>query len=93
MIFLLHKGTMEENYSMDKLVRECMESEEPEEREKKQEITYDTREHDWITEQEMGSSILRETDNMWTPVRHFLNRHKKQRWGDWDGLHIEEDEL
>ena len=93
MIFLLHKGTMEENYSMDKLVRECMESEEPEEKKKKQEITYDTREHDWITEQEMGSSILRETDNMWTPVRHFLNRHKKQRWGDWDGLHIEEDEL
>ena len=93
MIFLLHKGTMEENYSMDKLVRECMESVEPEEKKKKQEITYDTREHDWITEQEMGSSILRETDNMWTPVRHFLNRHKKQRWGDWDGLHIEEDEL
>ena len=80
MIFLLHKGTMEENYSMDKLVRECMESVEPEEKKKKQEITYDTREHDWITEQEMGSSILRETDNMWTPVRHFLNRHKKQRW-------------
>lgn len=33
---LLHKGTMEENYSMDKLVRECMESEEPEEKKKKQ---------------------------------------------------------
>lgn len=59
----------------------------------KKEVSYDTAEHDWITEQEMGSSILRETDNMWTPVKHFLNKHKKHRWGDWDGLHIEEEEL
>ena len=54
---------------------------------------YDTREHDWITEQEIGSSILKETENLWTPVKRFLNRHKKLKWGDWDGLYIEEEEL
>lgn len=39
---------------------------------------YDTEEHDWITEQEMGSSIMRETDNLWIPVKRFLTKHKKQ---------------
>ena len=56
-------------------------------------MEYDTKEHDWITEQEMGSSIMKETENLWTPVRRFLNKHKKPKWGDWDGLHIEEEEL
>lgn len=92
-IFLLHKGTMEENYSMEKLMKECFQEKEKPQKEEAKEIRYDTREHDWITEQEMGSAILRETDQMWEPVRKFLNRHKKQRWGDWDGLHIEEEEL
>ncbi len=95
-VSLLHKGTMEENYSIEKLIGECMEGEEekpPEEKKKRENITYDTREHDWIAEQELGSSILRETDQMWKPVKHFLKKHKKNRWGDWDGLHIEEDEL
>lgn len=46
-----------------------------------------------ISEQEMGSSIMRETDNLWMPVKRFLNKHKKSKWGDWDGLHIEEEEL
>ncbi len=92
-IFLLHKGTMEENYSMEKLIKECFQQKEEPQKEEVKEIRYDTREHDWIAEQEMGSSILKETDQMWEPVKQFLNRHKKHRWGDWDGLHIEEEEL
>lgn len=54
---------------------------------------YDTEEHDWITRQEMGSKILKETDNLWNPVKKFLNRHKRPRWGDWDGIYIDEEEL
>lgn len=106
--FLLHKGTMTENYSLEKLIAECGKREEEDKMEKptrktmidelleeKREQTsyYDTEEHDWITEQEMGSSIMRETDNLWIPVKRFLNKHKKSKWGDWDGLHIEEEEL
>lgn len=56
-------------------------------------MRYDTREHDWIAEQEMGSLIMEETENLWTPVRRFLRKHKKPRWGEWDDLHIEEEEL
>ena len=99
MVFLLHRGTMEENYSLEKLASECLdvqdiENEKSEKEEEGEErMEYDTKEHDWITEQELGSSILRETDHMWTPVKRFLNRHRKPKWGDWDGLHIEEEEL
>lgn len=92
-VFLLHKGTMEENYSMEKLMKECFQAETKEEKEEKKEVRYDAGERDWITEQEMGSSILRETDDMWEPVKNFLHRHKKKKWGDWDGLHIEEEDL
>lgn len=109
-IFLLHKKTMEENYSLEKLITECVGEideklsddgdvgiSEPQvlDEDYIEEKTggCDYGEHDWITEQEMGSSILRETDNMWAPVKRFLTRHKKPKWGDWDGLYIEEEEL
>ena len=76
---------------------ECLKRPEKDEKvdtvEEIEETEYDTKEHDWITEQEMGSSIMKETENLWTPVRRFLNKHKKPKWGDWDGLHIEEEEL
>ena len=99
--FLLHKETMEENYSLKKIMETIREQEEQKEKQKKRRDeepeftmgTYETSEHDWITHQEMGSQILRETDNMWTPVKHFLNRHKKPKWGDWDGLYVEEEVL
>lgn len=109
-VFLLHKKTMEENYSLEKLITECVgeiderlsddrnveifeQQTQDEDHIEEQTGRYDYGEHDWITEQEMGSSILRETDNMWTPVKRFLTRHKKPKWGDWDGLYIEEEEL
>lgn len=103
MVFFLHKETMEENYSLERVAAGCIEQEKgPEdEREVREEDiaaydsydVYDRKEHDWIAEQELGSSIMRETENMWTPVKRFLKRHKKSKWGDWDGLYIEEEEL
>lgn len=103
-VFLLHKETMEENYSLDKIIAKCQQQERGIEREnngnertnenmEKREIRYDTKEHDWIAEQEMGSLIMEETENLWTPVRRFLKKHKKPRWGEWEELHIEEEEL
>lgn len=134
-VFLLHKETMKENYSMEQIIRECMKDEEDAEdrylavKEPGQkinglkisgqeisvpkpakdseyqgeiqdtenrtggEIFFDREEHDWIASQEMGSTILRETDNLWTPVKRFLHRRRKPKWGDWDGLYIEEEDL
>lgn len=54
---------------------------------------YDSAEHDWITRQELGSKILKETDNLWNPVKRLLNRRKRPKWGDWDGIYINEEEL
>lgn len=102
MVFLLHQRTMDENYSLEKLAAECFQGypgtgdigrEEPEVEEYGGDEGYDSSEHDWIAQQERGISILRETENLWTPVKRLLKKHKKSKWGDWDGLHIEEEEL
>ena len=102
--FLLHKETMEENYSLKKIMDkiEQLEKEQlPKDRvehisarwQEEEDAPYETAEHDWITKQEMGSKILKETDNLWTPVKRFLQKHKKPKWGDWDGIYIDEEEL
>lgn len=96
--FLLHKETMKENYSLYKIRRQLEEirEEEPEpvpEEEPAGESAYDSAQHDWIARQERGSSIMRETENMWKPVRNFLRRHKKAGWKQWDGIYIDEEEL
>lgn len=100
LVFLLHKETMEENYSLDKIIEECLAEEDPESEESKQDYelqesaeNYDREEHDWITEQEMGTRIMEETENLWTPMKRFLHKHRKPRWGEWDGLHIEEEDF
>ncbi len=103
MVFLLHKKTMDENYSLEKIVAECLQN--PQEDygvtenqdggidKVKEEEEENMSERDWITEQELGSSIFRESDTLWTPVKRLLNRRRKSRWGDWDGLHIEEEDF
>lgn len=102
-VFLLHKETMVDNYSLDKIIEECMNQgseaedspmlQDKSKREEDLDILYDKTDHDWIARQEMGARIMEETDHMWLPVKRFLRRHKKPRWGEWDGLHIEEEEL
>lgn len=126
-VFILHKETMTENYSLEKIVKECIKEEkktdpkeersgiriqklydEDEDGDRNREyefegrnrkkhganaIEYDSAQHEWIKKQRHGSLIMEETENMWTPVKHFLNRRKKAKWGDWDGLYIEEEEL
>lgn len=102
MVFLLHQRTMDENYSLEKLAAECFQGhsgtgdidrEEPGMEEYDGDEVYDRAEHDWIVQQERGSLILRETENLWTPVKRLLKKHKKSKWGNWDGLHIEEEKF
>ena len=104
-VFLLHKETMKENYSLEQIIKECVKEEEENvlaedkntdlgaEEEKEGNTYFDRTEHDWIASQEMGSTILRETENLWTPMKRFLHRRRKPKWGDWDGLYIEEEDL
>lgn len=109
MIFVLHKETMEENYSLEKVIQACEEERQKDtpqvsvaltkektvsvQEEPRAIRSYDTTDHDWIREQHQGKVIMEETENMWIPVKRFLNRRKKPKWGDWDGLYIEEEEL
>lgn len=90
--FALHKETMEENYSLEKIIKTCTEEKEEVNHEEKK-MEYDTSFHDWMKEQHHGELIMEESDHMWFPVKKFLGRHKKPKWGDWDGLYIEEEEL
>ena len=104
MVFLLHKKTMDENYSWEKLAAECMKTlqedgDAAEEHQKKagdkdrEDMEEDLQGRDWITEQEIGSGVMRETDTVWAPVKKLLNKRRKSKWGDWDGLHIEEEDF
>ncbi len=92
MIFLLHKETMEENYSLEKIAVQCL-CQKPE----KEEVSYPS-EHeieasDWIAEQELGYGDVKNSEDTWTPVKRFFRRHRRSKWGDWDGLYIEEEEF
>ncbi len=92
MTMLLHKETMKENYDLGKLVEECLQKkeEEPEEALKSEEEDLL-----WTPSKESGSGdvVGEETNHKWPQMPHFLNRNKKPKWGDWDGLHIEEEDL
>ena len=101
----LYQTCMKENYSLEQIIKECVKEEEENvlaedkntdlgtEEEKEGSTYFDRTEHDWIASQEMGSTILRETENLWTPMKRFLHRRRKPKWGDWDGLYIEEEDL
>ncbi len=104
MVFLLHKKTMDENYSLEKLAAECLQNLQKDEHitenyenrvsdKGEEELEDDLRGRDWITEQEIGSGMMRESDTVWTPVKRILNKRRKSKWGDWDGLHIEEEDF
>lgn len=89
----LHKETIKENYSLDKVIAECLKIEEPKQEKEERMPIYDTAEMDWFFEEKSANSLLKETDNLWLPMKRFLNKHKKSKWGDWDGLYLEDEEF
>lgn len=93
MMFALHQGVMQENYSLEGLVKECQKllDSEAEAMQPKEVIAEEENQRDspWIMET-ASTNMLRESNDMWTPMKQFLNKHRKNKWGDWDGLHIED---
>ena len=89
----LHKETMKENYSLEKIIMDCLKIEEPKQEKEERVPIYDIAETDWFFEEKAANSILKETDNMWLPMKRFLMKHKKQKWGDWDGLYMDDEEF
>ena len=81
--YTLHKSTMEEHYSIEKIL-EGFEKEETVPK-----IHYVER----MERQEEESLAVAEKTEFWEPVRRLLERKKKEKWGYWDEIHIEEEDL
>lgn len=77
--YTLHKATMEENYSiqeiMERLVQEAKETEE--EQQETPIVDYTERMEKPIFEED----LIKEKDNMWEPVRRFLERSRRRKGG------------
>ena len=70
--YTLHKATMEENYSIEEIMKNLVF--EPEE---EPVVDYTER----IETIAMETSIIEERDSMWESVRKFLEKSKKRKWG------------
>ena len=78
--YTLHKMTMEENYSVEEIMQVLLPQESVSDRVAKEEtevIDYTQRMEDiW-----MEDNQLQERNDLWEPVRRFLERAKKRRMG------------
>ena len=78
--YTLHKMTMEENYSVEEIMQVLLPQESVSDREAKEEtevIDYTQRMEDI----RMEDNQLQERNDLWEPVRRFLERAKKRRMG------------
>lgn len=81
--YTLHKATMEEHYSIERIMEEIMkEKEEPI-------VSYQEK----MEESAEKQLAIAEQTEFWGPVKNLLERKKKEKWGYWDEIHIEEDDL
>lgn len=74
--YTLHKETMEEHYSIEKIMENALE-EEPIEI-----VTYEQK----MEEQTSVNIKIAEKKEMWEPVKRLLEKTKRERWGRWEGL-------
>lgn len=81
--YTLHKSSMEENYSIEKIMDEVLNEEET------PTVRYDERIEERIEE----NIAIAEKKEFWEPVRRLLERKKKEKWGGWDETHVEESDL
>lgn len=81
--YTLHKATMEEHYSIEQIMSEFGKEEEP------HIIKYEDR----MPEETMEVAEIAEEPEFWEPVRRLLERKKTEKWGYWDEINIEEDDL
>ena len=76
--YTLHKATMEENYSMEEIMKNVIPKEEKEpDFCKVSTVDYAER----IENLALEESIIEEKDSMWESVRRFLERSKRRKWG------------
>ena len=74
--YTLHKETMEEHYSIEKIMENALEGEPIEI------VTYEQK----MEEQTSVNIKIAEKKEMWEPVKRLLEKTKRERWGRWEGL-------
>lgn len=87
--YSMHKASMEENYSIERIMNELTE-----------EILEEKKNEKEILAVNYGASIEKQTipvvqekKDFWEPVKRLLEKKKKGKWGYWDEIHIEQDDL
>ena len=73
--YTLHKSSMDENYSIEKIMEEVIKEEAV------LQLPYEKR----VEEQSEEAAIIEEKKELWEPVRRFLEKRKKDKWDDWGG--------
>ena len=77
--YTLHKATMEENYSIEEIMKKMVSEEETSE-----EAAEEMPPVDYVERMEkidFEDNMVREKDDMWEPIRRFLERSKRRKWG------------
>ena len=69
--YTLHKSSMDENYSIEKIMDKMLEEE------SQAQVNYEA----CVTEQSEENSTIEEKKEMWEPVRKFLERRRREKWG------------
>lgn len=77
--YTLHKATMEENYSIEEIMKNLIPETEDGEPEVEEAPVVDYTER--MESIAMEESIIEERDSMWESVRKFLEKSKKRKWG------------
>ena len=97
--YMLHKSTMEEHYSVEKIMQDSL-SRREDEKNSVQQGTVAERipvHYGAVVEKQMERMLeeeaVAEKNEFWEPIRKLLARKKKEKWGYWDEIHIEEDDL
>lgn len=75
--YTLHKATMEENYSIEEIMKRFVPEDAEEEIFETPFVDYTER----IENPAMAAGMIEEKVNMWEPVRRFLERSKQRKWG------------
>lgn len=77
--YTLHKSTMEENYSIEEIMKRLIPETENTEGDTFEVPVVDYTER--LDQTMMEESMIEEKDTMWEPVRKFLERSKRRKWG------------
>lgn len=87
--YSIHKASMEENYSIERIMNELVEAVQEEKKEERMipAVNYEER------MEKQGIPEIHEKKDFWEPVKRLLDKKKKGKWGYWDEIHIEQDDL